>query len=88
MVHVGSAHAAVPLGTLALVVVEYLTWWLNWMDWHAWASDALLALLFLRILWGFLGSETARFSRFLAPLSRTISSHVPSDGIGTRHRDE
>jgi cytochrome b len=62
-------------GTFALVVVEYLTWRLNWMDWHAWAGDALLALLFFRVHWGFLGSETARFSRFLAS-PRAAARHL------------
>jgi len=51
----------------ALVVAAYVTLRLNWMDWHARAGDALLALIVFRILWGFFGSETARFSRFLAP---------------------
>jgi cytochrome b len=49
----------------ALVAAAYGTWRLNWMDWHAWVGDALLALLIFRLLWGILGSETARFSAFL-----------------------
>jgi cytochrome b len=52
--------------TAALIPAAYVTWRLNWMDWHAWVGDALLALLFFRLLWGFFGSDTARFSRFLA----------------------
>jgi hypothetical protein len=36
------------------------------MDWHAWTGDALLTLLLFRLLWGFLGSDTALFARFLA----------------------
>lgn len=50
----------------ALIAAAYLTWRLNWMDWHAKAGDAVLTLLVFRLLWGFFGSETARFSRFLA----------------------
>ncbi len=50
----------------ALVAAAYATWRLNWMDWHARIGDALLALLVFRLLWGFFGSDTARFSRFLA----------------------
>jgi Prokaryotic cytochrome b561 len=46
---------------VVLVAAAYLTWQLNWMDWHAWVGDALLALLLFRLLWGFFGSETARF---------------------------
>ena len=50
----------------ALVVAAYVTLRMNWMNWHARVGDALLALLIFRLLWGFFGSETARFSRFLA----------------------
>jgi cytochrome b len=35
------------------------------MDWHAKFGYALLTAVVFRILWGFFGSETARFSRFL-----------------------
>lgn len=49
----------------ALLPVLYVTWRWTWMDWHALAGDALLALLLFRLLWGFFGSDTARFSRFL-----------------------
>jgi cytochrome b len=52
---------------VVLVVAAYLTWRLNWMNWHAWVGDALLALLLFRLLWGLFGSETARFSSFVAP---------------------
>jgi cytochrome b len=51
---------------VALVAAAYLTWRLNWMDWHAWVGDAVLALVLWRLLWGVFGSDTARFSRFLA----------------------
>lgn len=51
---------------VALVAAAYVTWRLNWMDWHGWVGDALLVVLFFRLLWGFFGSETARFSKFLA----------------------
>src|SRR5580658_10488576 len=50
---------------VALVVAAYATWRLNWMVWHGWIGDRLLALLLFRLLWGFFGSETARFSHFL-----------------------
>lgn len=48
-----------------LVAAAYATWRLRWMDWHAWIGEALLALLLFRLAWGFVGSDTARFSRFL-----------------------
>ena len=50
---------------VVLVAAAYASWRLNWMVWHEWIGDALLALLLFRLLWGFFGSETARFSRFL-----------------------
>ncbi len=55
---------------VVLVVAAYVTWRLNWMDWHERVGYTLLALLFFRLLWGFFGSETARFSRFLAAPGR------------------
>ena len=50
----------------ALVAAAYATWRLNWMIWHGRIGDALLALLLFRLMWGFFGSETARFARFVA----------------------
>jgi cytochrome b len=52
--------------TAALVAAAYLTWRLNWMDWHGWVGETVLALVLWRLAWGFLGSDTARFARFLA----------------------
>jgi cytochrome b len=52
--------------TVALVIACYVSWRANWMDWHAWTGEALLALVLFRLLWAFFGSETARFSTFLA----------------------
>lgn len=49
-----------------LVVAAYVTWRLNWMQWHTLIGDAVLALVLFRLAWGFVGSDTARFSHFLA----------------------
>jgi cytochrome b len=49
-----------------LVAAAYATWRLDWMEWHAWCGDSLLALLIFRLLWGFFGSDTARFASFVA----------------------
>ncbi|MDX1580366.1 MAG: cytochrome b/b6 domain-containing protein, partial [Alphaproteobacteria bacterium] len=38
---------------------------LSQFDWHRYSGYAVLALVLFRILWGFFGSETARFSNFL-----------------------
>ena len=51
---------------VALVAAAYATWRLNWMVWHGRIGEALLALVLFRLLWGFFGGETARFSGFLA----------------------
>ena len=45
------------------------------MDSHAYAGYALLALVVFRLLWGFFGSETARFARFLAA-PRRAAGHL------------
>src|ERR1041384_2631238 len=50
------------------VVVFGVLWWTaetGRMEWHRWAGYTLLALLLFRVYWGFLGSSTARFSRFI-----------------------
>jgi cytochrome b len=58
-----------------LVVAAYATWQLNWMDWHTRCGYAVLALALFRVLWGFFGSETARFARFLAA-PRAAARHL------------
>jgi cytochrome b len=58
-----------------LVAAAYATWRLNWMDWHVKAGYALLALVLFRIVWGVVGSQTARFAGFVtAP--RTALRHL------------
>lgn len=52
--------------TAALVLAAYIFWRCNWMDWHAWSGDAVLVLVLFRVVWGVVGSETARFAGFLA----------------------
>jgi cytochrome b len=61
--------------TAALVLAAYITWRLGWMDWHAKAGDAVLTLVGFRLLWGFFGSETTRFSRFLGS-PRAAARHL------------
>lgn len=52
--------------TVVLVAAAYVTQRLNWMQMHVRIGETLLALVLFRILWGCFGSETARFSRFVA----------------------
>jgi cytochrome b len=51
----------------ALVVFSFTTGKVGggWMDWHLKSGYAILALLVFRLVWGFVGSETARFASFL-----------------------
>jgi cytochrome b len=37
----------------------------SWMKWHFWSGYAILTLLLFRILWGIVGSTTARFTQFV-----------------------
>lgn len=44
------------------------SWWSvknDHADWHIWSGIAILTLLLFRLLWGFVGSSTARFSGFV-----------------------
>lgn len=51
---------------VALMIAQWLTAEASsTMDWHARGGYAVLALVLFRLIWGFVGSETARFSDFL-----------------------
>lgn len=51
---------------LALTLVgSYVTVQAGQMRWHSYCGYTALTLVLFRILWGFIGSESARFSRFL-----------------------
>jgi cytochrome b len=52
----------------AIVVLILFAWGtqeFDHMEWHVWIGYTILTLLLFRIVWGFVGSDTARFSRFL-----------------------
>lgn len=54
----------------SLVAGIAFLWWSgetggNAMDWHVVIGVAVIALVFFRIIWGFMGSDTARFSQFI-----------------------
>jgi cytochrome b len=60
--------APVRLFHWALVVLIFLAWVTqeyDHMEWHGRIGYTILTLLLFRIVWGFVGSDTARFSRFL-----------------------
>ena len=48
-----------------LVITSYATSQLDWMQVHYWSGYSVLTLLLFRLVWGFVGSETSRFRKFL-----------------------
>jgi cytochrome b len=48
-----------------LVLASWFTNRMNWMQLHFLSGYTMLGMLVFRLLWGFLGSETARFRAFL-----------------------
>jgi cytochrome b len=58
---------------VASVVGSVTTVQLHWMAWHAWFGYAILTLVIWRVLWGFLGSESARFAHFLKGPSAVLA---------------
>jgi cytochrome b len=51
-----------------LAVLIGFSWWSVEYDhtsWHIWSGCAILTLLIFRLLWGFVGSSTARFAGFI-----------------------
>src|SRR5262249_13197300 len=52
----------------ALVTVVALSWWTgknNVLDMHRWSGYGVFGLLVFRLLWGLIGSSTAKFSGFV-----------------------
>ena len=54
------------------------------MDWHIWSGCAILTLLIFRLLWGFVGSSTARFSSFVRG-PRGIAQYWRGRWVGIGH---
>jgi cytochrome b len=55
---------------VVLIFVSWLTQELGRMDLHKLCGYTIMALLLFRLAWGFVGSDTARFSKFLrSPLA-------------------
>lgn len=51
-----------------LVILVAFSWWSGEnerFEWHFWSGYAILTLLIFRIIWGFVGSSTARFTGFV-----------------------
>ena len=55
---------------VALLGVSWLSESRGWMELHFLSGYSVIALLLFRVAWGFVGSETARFTHFLkSPLA-------------------
>jgi cytochrome b len=76
-----------------LVALIAFSWWTvhnHHTDWHIWSGCAVLTLLIFRLLWGFVGSSTARFSSFVRGPKSVITymrgkwtgiGHTPLGGL-------
>ena len=71
-----------------LVATSYLTYRFDEMRYHLLSGYAMLTLLLFRLAWGFVGSDTARFARFLkSPMAgfrhlAQFRRREPDDEIG------
>jgi cytochrome b len=68
----------------ALIVFSWWTVHHHHTDWHIWSGCAILTLLIFRILWGFVGSSTARFSSFVRG-PRAIAAYWRGKWVGIGH---
>ena len=50
---------------VCLIAFSWITYKQGWMDWHVISGYTILSLLLFRVVWGFIGSDTARFTFFL-----------------------
>src|SRR5215212_10745915 len=70
-----SGRVKQPVWDLPIRLVHWLlagliafSWWSvknDHTDWHIWSGISILTLLIFRLLWGFVGSSTARWSNFV-----------------------
>jgi cytochrome b len=59
-----------------LAALIAFSWWSvhnHHTDWHIWSGCAILTLLIFRLLWGFVGSSTARFGTFVRRPKHVVS---------------
>lgn len=70
--------APVRLFHWALVILIGIGWWTGdnrMLEWHRLAGYSILALILFRLIWGVMGSGTARFSSFVRGPA-TVASYV------------
>ena len=61
----------------AIVILIAVAWWEAQpgknMEWHRWAGYGVLGLLVFRMVWGFVGSGSSRFSSFVRGPGKTLA---------------
>ena len=70
-----------------LTALIAFSWWSvrnHHTDWHIWSGCAILTLLIFRMLWGLVGSSTARFSSFVRG-PRAIGEYMLGRWTGIGH---
>jgi len=74
-----------------IVILLGFSWWsgeTGKMEWHRWSGYAVLGLVVFRLIWGLVGSGSARFSNFVrGPAAtigylKTLPSRAGSDAPG------
>ena len=63
------------------------SWWsvkYGHTDWHIWSGIAILTLLLFRLLWGFIGGSTARWSSFVRG-PRAVAEYLRGRWVGIGH---
>ncbi len=89
-----ASSAKQPVWDLPVRLVHWLlagliafSWWsVNYhhTGWHIWSGCAILTLLIFRLLWGFAGSSTARFSSFVRG-PRAVVEYLRGKWTGVGH---
>jgi len=70
---------------LAALIV--FSWWSvrnHHTDWHIWSGIAILTLLLFRLMWGFVGSSTARWTSFVRGPRATLD-YLRGRWVGIGH---
>lgn len=70
-----------------LAALIAFSWWSAEYDhtsWHIWSGCGILTLLIFRLLWGLVGSSTARFSSFVRG-PRAVVDYLRGKWTGTGH---
>ena len=70
-----------------LAALIAFSWWSvhnHHTDWHIWSGCAILTLLIFRVLWGFVGSSTARFANFVRG-PRGVAAYLKGKWTGIGH---